>query len=331
MNRGGVNRVSYIGVESTSGTAVAANRFLPTLSFDLAPDRQTKKFRARGAKVNTSHVKHKEMSKGMAEGVLDYNSFPYLCDSLFNPATATQIGAITAYTREWTPGVRSADSTGKTFTVEIGDATACEDYAYTKAINLDIEAGEDEFTIKSGLIARAAVHNQSLAGSPTEVTERPVERNDVDVYIDDTYGGLGGTKFTECLNESISLGDKFKEFFVHNSAASEFHDIVEIAYEPTFKFSTVHNAQSRSLIAALSTNPYKWIRWVAIGASLGTHLSVEYFEKIQFDMCVKFDNPEPINDEDGPMGYTFNCTMMPDTAGLGSFMKITSVNARSAL
>ena len=158
-----------------------------------------------------------------------------------------------------------------------------------------------------------------------------MERNDINVYINDDFATIGTTKISQALSESINLGNKFKEFFVHNTATAEFADIVEIPYEPTFSFETVHNTQSRSLIAAISSNPYKWIRWQALGASLGTHSAIERFETIQFDMCVKFDTPEKIEDEDGPLGYKYNCTMMPDMAGIGGYMKITSINALTAL
>src|SRR4051794_15728818 len=132
MNRGAVNRVTQIGVESTAGTRVAATHFTPTLSWMLKRERETKKFRAQGSKVDSAHVLHKVMSKGSVDGILDYNSCIYLFNSLFNYATPSQIGSLTAYTRTWTPGLSTADSTGKTYTVEDGDATACEDYAYTK-------------------------------------------------------------------------------------------------------------------------------------------------------------------------------------------------------
>lgn len=330
MDRGAVNFVSQIGVESVPGTAVAANRFLPTLSWMLSREREIKKFRARGAKVDTSHVPHKQMSRGSVEGVLDYNSCIYLFDGLFNAATPVQIGALAAYTREWTPGVRTADSTPKTFTVERGDSVACEDYAHTQLTNFTLEAGQDDFTVKSDAIARYPADNQVLSGGVTSIAERPVERNDINVYIDDDFASLGTTQITQALDESITLTDKFKEFFVHNRTAPEFADIVETPYAPTGHFSTVHNAQSRTLVAAISANPFKWVRWQAIGASLGTSGS-ERFETIQFDMCVKFDTPEVIDDEDGPLGYKYNFTMMPDMAGLGSFMKITSICSLATL
>lgn len=332
MNRGAVNNVSQIGIEVTSGTAVNANKFTPTLAWKLMRDRGTKKFRARGSKVDSTHVLHKSMAKGTVDGVLDYNSFPYILENLIAADTPEDVDSGgTVYQRVYKPGVRAADSTGKTYTVEQGDATACEDYAYTKVVSLDIESGQDDFTVKGGLISRYPADGQTLTSSPTVVPERPVERNDINLYIDTDFASIGTTLVTEALEESLSLSDKFKEFFVHNRTAGEFYDIVEIPYEPTFKFATVHNAQSRTLIAALTANPYRWIRWEAQGALLDTISSTPYYELIRIDMCVKFDTPETIDDEDGPLGYRYNCTMMPDDDGIGSYMEITSINGIASL
>ncbi len=327
-DRAGVNFISQFGIESTPGTAVNASRFCPTLSWMLAREVVDKKFRAAGNKVPGTHVVHKRMARGSVEGILDYNSCMYIFDGIFSAATPVQIGALTAYTREWLAGVRTAD-TCRNYTVEQGDSVACEDYAFTQLLGFELDSGQDDFSIKSGAISRYPADNQTLTsgGSITTVPERPVERNDVNVYLNDTYGAIGTTKVTQALDENISLGDKFKEFFVHNSATPEFADIIEIPYEPTFKFATVHNAASRTLINSLLTNPTKWMRWEAIGASLGTHSAIERFETIWIDMCVKFGTPEIIRADDQPLGYRYNCSLIPDMAGLGSFMKITSINS----
>lgn len=331
MLRSGVGIVSQIGVESTAGTSVAANRYTPTLNWMLKRMIETKDFRGRGSRVPTTKVQHKKCGKGEVNGVLDYNSIIYLLSGIFPNPTPVQIGALTAYTRVYTPGVRTADSTRKTFTVEIGDETAAEKYAFCQLLGLNLAAGQDDFTVKSDAVSRYPTDNVTLTATPTEIAERPVERNDINVYIDTSNGGLGGTQVTEAFAESLDVGSKFKEVFVHNRTAGEFYDVVEIPYAAKFSFETAHNAQSRSLIAEITNNPTKWIRWEAIGASLGTHSSVEYFEKIWIDLAVKFEEPEPLENEGDPYGYKYVCQSVPDLAGLGSHLRITVVNSIATL
>jgi|GEM_PF-5668529 len=325
MLRGGVGIVSQFGVESVEGTAVAANRFTPTLSWMLQRNIETKSFRARGSRVNTSKYQHKKMASGSVEGILDYNSIMYVLSGLFNHPTRTQIGGIQAFQGIWIPGVRTADNTRKTYTVEIGDATAAERYAYTQLKGLDLEAGQDDFTLKSDAIARYPLDNQTITGAPVEVPERPVERNDINVYIDDSFAQLGTTQITHAQAESLSLGDKYKEAFFHNRSAGEFEDVVETPYEPKFTFEMAHNAQSRALIATIKDDPYKYVRWEAQGALLGVS-GGNVYELIRIDMCGKFEEPEPLVNDDEPYAYKYTMELLPDTS-LGSYMRITNINS----
>src|SRR2546428_505357 len=92
---------SQIGVESTPGTPVAANRFLPTVSFMPKLKRETKQFRAQGDKYQTSSVKHKQHAEGTYDGILDYNSFIYILNGLTVPVSTP--AAITGSTtgKKW--------------------------------------------------------------------------------------------------------------------------------------------------------------------------------------------------------------------------------------
>lgn len=325
MLRGGVGIVSQFGTETIPGTSVPANRFTPTLNWILARTIEPKTFRSRGSRVPTSHVHHKKMAGGNVEGVLDYNSIMYILSGLFPHPIRTQIGAIGAFQGIWTPGLRTQDASRKTYTVEIGDDDEVEEYSFVQLKGLDIESGQDDFTIKSDAIARYPVED-IITEMPTSVAERPVERNDVNVYIDTTYAGLGTTQVTAAQSESLTLGDKFREAFFHNRTAGEFEDVVDTPYEPKFSLETAHNAQSQTLLAAVDTNPYKFIRWEAQGSLLGNYAATDYFEMIRIDMCAKYDGVEPMVEDDSPYAYKFNFSLLPNTS-LGSYMRVTNINS----
>src|SRR5687768_7395974 len=138
MLRPGVGIVNQIGIETTPGTAVPVNKFLSTLNFNLKPTVGAKTFRAQGSRVNTSSVQHKRMASGDFDGILDYNSFPYVCEGLFNAATPTALVASIAFQRIYTAGVRTADATRKTFTIEQGDATAVDKFAFAQLLSMAI-------------------------------------------------------------------------------------------------------------------------------------------------------------------------------------------------
>lgn len=329
--RSAVGIVNQIGVETTPGTLVPGNRYTPTLNWILKREIETKNFRGRGSRVNTTKVQHKRMANGSVEGVADYNSIIYLLSGIFNNPTATQISSLQAYQRIYTPGVRTADNSRKTYSVECGDETAAEKYAFCQLLGLTLDAKQDDFTVKSDAIARYPVDNSSLTATPTNIPERPVQRADINVYIDDSVGELGDTQITEAQAENLTIGNKFKDVFFHNREAGEFADVVEIPYEPKFYFETAHNAQSRALIADITNNPFKWIRWEAQGALLGTVSSVDYYELIQIDLAVRFDSPEPLENNDEIYAYKYNCEGFPDIGGLDSYMTVKVINGIATL
>lgn len=332
MLRGGVGIISQFSLEATPGAGGAADRYIESLNWKFKRTLDPKNFRGSGSRVNTIKVQHKKMATGSLSGVLDYNSFPYICEGLFNTQGAgSQIGALTAYQRVYTAGVRTSDGNRKTFAVEIGDATACEDYAFAQLLSLSIEANQDEFTLSSDALARYPEDNQVIAASPTVIAPRPVERDDVNLYMDNSFANLGTTQITEAQAEMFEIPNKFKEAFFHNRSQPSFSDVLEIPYEPKFAFESAHNAQSRSLIAELKNNPEKWFRWEAQGALLGNNAGQDVFELIRIDMMCRFDDPEELRAEDQPYAYKYNSEMMPDNAGLTTHLKITTINSIASL
>src|SRR5215831_4355742 len=111
MGRPWVDIVSQIGIEVTSGTAVPANRFLPTFSFNPKLKRETKQFRAQGNKYTTSSVRHRQASDGNYDGVMDYNSLIYVLNGLLPPVTtpASVTGSTTAKKWSFRPIARGLD------------------------------------------------------------------------------------------------------------------------------------------------------------------------------------------------------------------------------
>jgi len=332
MLRGGVEQVSQFLIESTPGNGGTANRYSESFNFMFERNFDPKNFRGSGSKVNTVKVHHKKMAGGSLEAILDYNSFPYICTGLFVPGTRAQIDTSGAYQQIFTANTRSSDAARKTFAVEIGDGTACEDYTFVQLLSMVLEASQDGFTVKSDAIARFPLDNQTLASSPTIIAPRPVERGDVDMYIDTSFGGLGGTKLTEVQKESLNIGSKFKEAFFHNSANASFADVVEIPYDPTFSFECAHNSQSRTLVNALGTNPERWIRWTATGRQIGVNAATEaVFELIQIDLKIQFDTAKPLRNESDIFAYAYGAAMMPDPGGLNAHLVITTINSIATL
>jgi hypothetical protein len=172
-SRASVVIVSQIGFETTPGVGGSANRFLPTISFLPKLKRETKQFRAQGSKYNTSSVRHKQSSDGTFDGVLDYNSLPYLLQCLTVPVTTPSgplSGTTTAYRYQYNPLSRQLDNP-KTLVCEVGDASKVDLYRYTQPTSLTIAWGQDDLKISGNLIARTMVPNQTQTGTLNEITK----------------------------------------------------------------------------------------------------------------------------------------------------------------
>lgn len=331
MERSGVGIVSQLGVETTPGTAVAANKILPDIDFNLSPKYVNDTHRAQGSRVPTAFARNKMWAAGDFGGKLDYNTINYVLDGLFPAAAPSQIGSIQAYTRNYTPGVFSADSTRKTFTVQKGDATAADQFPFVQLQSFSLEASQDSFDIKGNAVAQYPTLNGSLTSSPTTVAQRPVQRGDINLYMDTSFAGIGGTQLTKAMREMFDLGEKFVEAWFHNRSAGSFTDVVEKAYEAKFEFTIAHDSTSRTLLAAMASNPVKYMRWEAQGALLGTVTATNYYELIQFDMALVFDSVEELKNSDGePYAYKYSCKTINDST-LGGHMKVKTICGLAAI
>src|SRR5687767_4552309 len=101
--RGTVNRTVQIGVESTYGTAVAANKTLPTLSLVLTRQLESKQFRAQGYKAPGEVPIVKDFGSGTLSGPLNYTEIIYPLNTLVTGVIATPGGGTASRTHTFSP------------------------------------------------------------------------------------------------------------------------------------------------------------------------------------------------------------------------------------
>ncbi|MBX7220327.1 MAG: hypothetical protein K1Y36_10315 [Blastocatellia bacterium] len=323
MGRAAVNKVFQIGVETTAGTAVAAGKQLPSLSFSLSPELRTKDYRANGFKTTTVLQLNREMAKGSVEGPLTYNEIIWLLCGLIGENDGS-VGGSAPYTWDFAPKTSGAD-TPKTFTVEVGDSTAAQQAAYTQFKNFKLSASKDEVKVSGDLFARSLANISNLTATPTVIDQLPVNVNEIDVFIDSTFGGIGGTKLTDVMMFDIEIGDKFLAREVLNTTFQSFKDAIETDYQVKVSFVVEFNAQTQALYAAMKASglPTRYIRFKATGPTLGAGTYL-----FQFDAAVKLMATEQ-TDQDGVYAYKFECLAIHDSSfgGAYSFQVKNNVSA----
>jgi hypothetical protein len=106
-----------LGVETTPGTAVSADKRIFSWDLDCDPVIPTETVESMGNKAPTDVTTQKEMTKVSGKGQLDFNALVYLLSSLLEAPTITT----PSYNGVWT--VNSGTSTGGTFTLTFNGQT----------------------------------------------------------------------------------------------------------------------------------------------------------------------------------------------------------------
>jgi hypothetical protein len=330
MARGYVNKGIQVGVETTPGTAVAATKRLPGLSFNLSPTVESKKYRSFGFKFNTSSQQHKLWSAGTVEGPLSYNEIIYPLSTMFTPPTPTTPSGGTL-SREWkfTP-LAQGNETPKTLTIEEGDSVAAQKAAYVAATGLTFTFATDDVTINGPLIGQAPV-TTTMTGSPTSVAQIVASARDIDVYIGSTLGALGvtlfgsGNKLTDAISGSFGIGEKFKPQWVHNTTYDSFKSLVETPSELTMSYMSEFNAQARGIFDLIATNPLQYVGIRITGPIIEG--SIPYIFEIAAACRITGSTEE---DADGVWAYNFEFSPEIDNTLTSAFW-IRVVNTMTAL
>jgi len=293
-----------IGVETTPGTVVPANKKL--LATSLVPSVRTEgeKFRAMGNKYPSFAIINKEWSEAKIEGKLTYNEILYLLSSLLSQPTPVQQGITTAY--KWTfTSSTSAEDAGKTLTVEQGDANTAWRAAGVKVSGLEFTFNRNEVTLSGSAIGQPLEIEIALTASPTSLTPRPVLPAHLTFYMADTRAGLDSAQaLTRGFSMTWSLTDK------NVLAWPVGQSPVLIESEPTLdaKLKLATDAVGLEMISAMREGSTKWFRVKATGAVI----QGLYNYTFQIDFPGQIAETSEFSDEDGLYLIEYNLAMIHD-------------------
>ena len=130
-----------IGVESTSGTGVAANKLLKYLSFDLDPEINFNRFRAMGAKYASAITPGQDLTTFGLSGAGSYSEIVYALNSNLVTGVITTTDR-TAKVHTFTPAIRTEDAV-KTYTIEQGGSVRAGKCTYGIVSDLELSVQQD--------------------------------------------------------------------------------------------------------------------------------------------------------------------------------------------
>lgn len=266
MGRGSVNRQVQVGVESTPGTPVAANKLLPSTNFVLSPEIENRDFRAQGWKVPTTTKIVGFDGGGTVSSPLNYTEIIYLLNMIVTGVITTPGGGTLSRTHTFAPTATGTDAF-KTLTVQEGDATAATQMAHIFLPELSVTATDDAAEV-AGTIVGYAPTVTTLTATPTAIAQQPIGPRELDVYIDSTVGAIGTTKITDALGYNFNVSALRQKKRVLNTTYQSFKDTTDTPVELSAGFTTEHNLQSRNIYAAqtVTSSPTYFVRLKATGA-----------------------------------------------------------------
>lgn len=321
-----VTQSVQIGVETTPGTGVAANKQLQSLSISPEIHIDSTQFQPVGQKVNSIVVPNKEWTEFTASGVLDYTELIYPLSGVLGATTGVQQGATTAYLWTFTPLARGSE-TYKTFTIEQGDANRAQKLAYGQFSEFEITMNRSGASVSGkgfGLVIQDGI---TLTASPTALLQKPVIPNQIDVWLDATSGALGTTKLTRVFEAKLAITNRNGPVWALNSANASFAAAVELDPQIVLTLKIEADAAGMAFLTTLRAGTTQFCRIKCTSPDLA---GTAFPFSITMDMAVKVATPSNYEDETGVYAITFTCPLVYDTSW-AKFLTVGVMNQQVTL
>ena len=276
--RTGITQVTQLGVETTAGTAVAANKLLPSLSIEPTIKPNVKGYRGSGFKVPTVHAAGKEWSEWKVSGAPTFDELIYMFASMFtfgSPSTSDT----SAKTWGAAPSATAVDA-GKSFTIEHGSSVRAEKSAYGILTELGLEWTPAEFSLSGTMLAKALQDGITLTSSPTALAQIPILPGSCDVYLDSSGAALGTTKLARCKKWSLKLGGRFNPFMVADSTNNSFAGLAEGPIDAKLELTLEADAEGMALLDRLRDSAHVFPRIKFTDSRLAGAATVPYSMRI---------------------------------------------------
>ncbi len=315
-----------IGVESTAGTAVAANKKMRT--FDAIPRVNTGSqiHRSPGLTLPTRVVPGKEHLDWNLQGIANYGEITYLLASLFNTPSPTQQGATSAYEWVFTEDIDAIDTSHKTFTIEKGQSARAYEAPFFVVTELGVAYTRDGVALTGSAVSQELTDGITMTASPSYVDDEPVVPDHVSVYLDTTSGGLGTTKLTKVLAASINIANGWNPYYALNNAEPSFAGISKGGLVGTVSLDLIADSTAMGFLTDWQNATRKFLR-LACDHDDANGIDTSETYQLYFDCAVDVEDFRSIDDNDGLTAVSVQLQIMADT----TWGKGVEVNVHNAL
>ena len=308
--RTSVTQVVQFGVETTKGTSVAANRYLPSVMLNFGVAASMTEVKSSGNKFPVLEVLGKEWTSIKAPAQpITYDEIVFFLTSLFAYAAPVQQSATTAY--KWTHALAStSEDTVKSFTIEQGSSLRAHKSTYAQMQGMTLSGDRDKVDFSAELLAQAISDGITITAAPTSLPQVPILAKDVTVYSDTTSGGLGTTKLDRLLSWELKLANKVGPLWVVDKAQTSFVALVETPIDATFKFMVEADANGMGQLTKMRNATRQFVRLQVTSDTIaGT--AIPY--AMRFDMALDIaEQPSEFTDKDGVFAIEWTGKLVHD-------------------
>ncbi len=234
-----------IGTESVAGTAVACSKILDAFIWTFGAKPTTKQFRGTGRQYPSASALLTEMAGGKISGPFDFAQNVYPVSSLFGGATIAAVaGSVAVNSWKWTPALTgSYAANAKTFTLQNGDSTDAEQYAYSVFTGWGYSfTRKQEATISADWMSQTFTEGVSLTASPTAVAQNPGTGAQFNLYLDATSANIGNTQLTDPLKVDFMSSGYYDAYWPINRTNASYTSIVDKEKKNELKITVQANS-----------------------------------------------------------------------------------------
>lgn len=311
---------------------MAASKLLNYMAFEPSIEMEFNVFKPMGQLVASAITPGKDSTTYGLSGQGSYGELEVLFCSLLTNVTPTTVDT-SAKLWDFIPLGRSED-TVKTFTVETGSATRAQKATYVIANGAELTFNRtDGISISGSAFGQQIQDNITLTATPTAYEDKPILPTHLDVYVDTTSAGLGGTKLTRDFNAVWRCNDRFGQVWPINSANASF--VSHVSTQPTVQIELTVEADSSGMayLANARAGDTRYIRLAAVApAAYGFAGATTAPYECLIDMAGKISAINAFDDTDGIKTLTYTFDAVYDAAwGTGRYMRVQVQNKTATL
>lgn len=321
-----VTKRTQLALETTAGTLVAATKRLPNFVIMPSPDQTSKEYRGQGFQYATTQIVGKEWTKWSYSGPGTYGEMVYpICGigGIVVPTTSDT----TAKTWIVTPSVSNPD-TFPTFSMEHGDILGAWKYAYGQFVDLTIKVNRDEFMVSGNGIGTTWIPGATMTASPTIIENVPIVPSNISVYLDTTFGGLGGTQLLADYDLEFSITGRVGPTWPINGSLPSHGGTVALPPKVTCKLELGCDSVSDAFVTQYRAAGVKYLQMKCTSPVLAGAVSAVYSFVLSLPLMVARGGD--LSEKEGVYIATWETQPIADTAA-GYCWQATTVNKVAAL